>query len=957
MSPRGNADGATPEDFTTTNYYDEVGNLFGVDRPGYRFTTMYHDELNRLAIFVSPLSEVTETTYDAAGHRTSHTNPNTKTSTWTYDDAGRLETASRPGETRPPSATTRTATGSARPHPPVTASPPGPMTTPTAWRPRSTPRATSWAVPQPTTPPPSPTTRTATSSPAPTSSGTSSSWTYDALNNQTSETTPRGNTTGWTYNARGQITSVNPPGSGSDSTIYDYDDHGDLVSVVNGRGKEITYAYTDRHEKASATDPLDRTKTYEYDEDGNLISWVTARGNALGADPEEFTVTQTWDNAGDMVARTTPDADSTATFTYDPNDRVATMDDVTGTTEYTYDPAGQLTDVTHPQGDYEYTYTDAGDIETRTYPEDGTIEFTYNTDGLPDSLEANSLTTTFDYTANRQLADITYPSAVDLVEHREYRRDGTTDSIQTKDPGAGTPLSRFDYTYNDDGAPTAITTTRDTTVTDRAYTYDNRGQLTKECYDTSCVSPTSYIAYDYDNNGNRLEQDRVSVPNPGTTTYTYDDADQLTSSDDGSVTNYTYDADGNLASDGREWNTLNQLVASNVTGNATYAYDGTGLRRSITVGTDVRELSWDINNPIALLAVERDPSDNPTTYRYTPEGSALSAEHGSESYTRSFYARDAMGSITDAVKGDGTPTWALDYDAFGSQDAQSLMTGAVSTPMSFTSAYAEQALDGELYLRARDYDPASGRFHATDPWSPPATRPALSPYSYVNNQPTVYSDPLGLCFGPDWACDVAKSVGNGVKNFTVGMGGGFLGFTDLLGGTLENITGIGYEGWTDDYYAYYEDLWGVDRDAWTTWTGEWFTPLETAGIIAKLCKLAKGARAEKALAPGLVKLDRSIVSTSISRQRQNRHVLGAREYNGGSYFNSVDDAQRVLDDFHSGAAEILGFKGKDILVRTRNVTGTNVNPGAGFPQQATNVFFIKGTKSPSVVPYNPMWKP
>lgn len=135
------------------------------------------------------------------------------------------------------------------------------------------------------------------------------------------------------------------------------------------------------------------------------------------------------------------------------------------------------------------------------------------------------------------------------------------------------------------------------------------------------------------------------------------------------------------------------------------------------------------------------------------------------------------------------------------------------------------------------------------------------------------------------------------------------------------------------------------------------------GKAARGLREARAARAAKGLPSrfittgGGVTIDRQAVNTSISVQRQGRHVLGARQYEGGSYFNSADDAQRVIDDFHSGAAEILGVKGNDIVVRTPNVTGFNVNPGAGFPNQATNVFFIKGTRSPSVVPYNPRWTP
>jgi len=99
------------------------------------------------------------------------------------------------------------------------------------------------------------------------------------------------------------------------------------------------------------------------------------------------------------------------------------------------------------------------------------------------------------------------------------------------------------------------------------------------------------------------------------------------------------------------------------------------------------------------------------------------------------------------------------------------------------------------------------------------------------------------------------------------------------------------------------------------------------------------------------------INTSISAQRQGRHVLGARQYSGGSYFNSAEDAQRVLDEFHSGAAQVLGVKGNDVVVRVPGVSGVNVNPRSGFPSQPTDVFFIKGTSSPSVVPYNPVWTP
>ncbi len=145
--------------------------------------------------------------------------------------------------------------------------------------------------------------------------------------------------------------------------------------------------------------------------------------------------------------------------------------------------------------------------------------------------------------------------------------------------------------------------------------------------------------------------------------------------------------------------------------------------------------------------------------------------------------------------------------------------------------------------------------------------------------------------------------------------------------------------------------------------GAGFVPIPIARVVAWANRARRAGKAANDVAPRFITtgtgntIDRLAVNTSISAQRQGRHVLGARQYEGGSYFNSADDAQRVLDDFHSGAADVLGVKGNDIVVRSPNVTGTNVNPGAGYPSQATSVFFIKGSSSPSVVPYNPAWTP
>lgn len=62
----------------------------------------------------------------------------------------------------------------------------------------------------------------------------------------------------------------------------------------------------------------------------------------------------------------------------------------------------------------------------------------------------------------------------------------------------------------------------------------------------------------------------------------------------------------------------------------------------------------------------------------------------------------------------------------------------------------------------------------------------------------------------------------------------------------------------------------------------------------------------------------------------------------------------MLDAFHSGDATVLGAaRGGGVYVEYDGVTGFNNNPGAGYIDQPTNIFMIKGTSSVSFVPVSP----
>ena len=91
-------------------------------------------------------------------------------------------------------------------------------------------------------------------------------------------------------------------------------------------------------------------------------------------------------------------------------------------------------------------------------------------------------------------------------------------------------------------------------------------------------------------------------------------------------------------------------------------------------------------------------------------------------------------------------------------------------------------------------------------------------------------------------------------------------------------------------------------------------------------------------------------------QRQNRHIQDTKQWGvkKGGYLKTLAEAQAVLDAVHSGEARVIGMSSEGhLIVEVKGVTGYNNARGAGFVDQPTNIFLIKGTAKPSVVPTSP----
>jgi len=101
-------------------------------------------------------------------------------------------------------------------------------------------------------------------------------------------------------------------------------------------------------------------------------------------------------------------------------------------------------------------------------------------------------------------------------------------------------------------------------------------------------------------------------------------------------------------------------------------------------------------------------------------------------------ARDGGKSVRAEVNGSGTVTASFRYRAYGAI-AQS---NGASTPSYLGYAGQLQDPSGLLYMRARWYDPAVGRFTTSDPAASGSGIQNL--YAYASANPIRMSDPTGL---------------------------------------------------------------------------------------------------------------------------------------------------------------------------------------------------------------------
>jgi RHS repeat-associated protein len=234
---------------------------------------------------------------------------------------------------------------------------------------------------------------------------------------------------------------------------------------------------------------------------------------------------------------------------------------------------------------------------------------------------------------------------------------------------------------------------------------------------------------------NSVEITATTGNTSSTTTNTY----QLTVSG-GASQSFTYDANGNMTSDGTRtftWDAENRLLQITYpgTGNSTqFAYDGLGKCVQIVETTNgtvtsTKQFIWCGNSRCEV----RDGSGNLLNQYFALGQVNFSGGTG----TNYFYTKDHLGSIREMTDSSGTIQAQYAYSPWGEVTK---LQGSLDSDFGFTGAYRHQRSGLNLTMY-RAYNPALGRWLSRDPLGQSA---GTNLYGYVMNNPISRIDPLGL---------------------------------------------------------------------------------------------------------------------------------------------------------------------------------------------------------------------
>jgi len=518
------------------------------------------------------------------------------------------------------------------------------------------------------------------------------------------------------------------------TTAYSYDVLGNLIQVVDNSNNTATMTYDWLSRKTAMTDPDMGSWSYGYDDNSNLTSQTDAKSQAI---------TFTYDALNRLTDKEYSSANMTdVSYSYDSTTggnygkgRRTGMTDALGTTSYKYDARGRLVNEkrTIDSVDYitQFTHDGADRISSITYPTGETVTQEYDDQGFPYSLAGNIAGSLVGSALYNNLGDITEINLGNSTRtiFGYWDVGGTYDTgggyygrlwriMTAGQPGDNPVLQDIRHAWDAGGN---LATRQDYLASEtETFTCDFLDRLTG-------VSGPYSESYAYNQIGN--------ITSRNGTAYTYGSQPHAVTAV--GATGYTYDANGNMTARGSQtiaWDVENRPVSVSDNGTVTtFVYDGDGNRVKKTEGG---ETVLYVNKYYEKSLT----TGNVTSYYYL--GDRLVAM--SENSTLRYIHQDHLTGTALVTDANGDSLGAMKYYPFGET-----RSGTVPTDKLFTG----QRLDDTslYYYGARYYDAEIGRFISSDTIVPNPTNPqALNRYTYALNNPLKYMDPNGHQYWDDY---------------------------------------------------------------------------------------------------------------------------------------------------------------------------------------------------------------
>ena len=614
---------------------------------------------------------------------------------------------------------------------------------------------------------------------------------YDAQGNRVALRDPVGNITTWLYDGLNRVVEERDPFYWEDIRESDAlfanltdDDFLDLIAPTvpfsnENPGDPLYDDPSGAH--CDTNTPADHVRLTCYDEVGNQSKTIDRNGRRREFD---------YDHAGRMLEETWFTADTgslieTITFSYDVLGNMLTAADSNSNYLFTYDPLNRLESVdNNPDGTRDVPRV----ILTYGYDAQGNVTMTQDDSGV---------TVESEYDQRNRLAIRNW-----------YDADGSGDVDD----------ARVDFQYNAAGREAAVQRYSDLTATTHvgstARTYDAAGRSDLLRHDDAVGSLLASYDYDYDFSGLLIheERDHQDAQYAQSIDYQYDLTGQLTDAlfsgqDD---EHYEYDANGNrlishVRDDRRTYSTrrANRLSSD---GQYRYEYDHVGnitARTELATG-NIRRFSYDHRNRLLQIVDSTSPGTESPTARYDFDvfGRRISRTNASNQITRSVFHGDSVWLLADGhdttrhLFGRGvddqlsiytTEThWQLnDRLLVGRSTAND--TGRVidTTELNAIGApigevqnqvrlQAGRPYDEETQLydfRSRSYDPSTGRFLSPD--SVGFRGGDANLYRFALGAPNNFRDPFGTTIILNYSIRVSSLVSTptSVSYVSVGVSG------------------------------------------------------------------------------------------------------------------------------------------------------------------------------------------